>query len=53
MSGNGVGEIANGALLGRRNWCSSGATNCIGIGARIVAACAPFCECRTGDEKRY
>ena len=46
-------QIANSELLGSRNWCPSGETNCIGIGATDLCACVPSCGCRTGDEKRY
>jgi hypothetical protein len=46
-------RIANSELLGSRNWCSSGETNCIGIGATDLCGYTPSCGCRTGDEKRY
>ena len=35
-------RIANSELLGRRNWCSSGATNCIGVGVQNCAGTHPF-----------
>ena len=46
-------RIANSELLGSRNWCPSGETNCIDIGATELCGYAPSCRCRTGDEKRY
>src|SRR6185295_7050423 len=35
-------RIANSELLGSRNWCSSGETNCIGIGAQNCAGTHPL-----------
>ena len=35
-------RIANSELLGRRNWCSSGATNCIGVGVQNCAGTHPL-----------